>query len=105
MALHRMAKVEQLVGHEEAASCAMWSPSGRNAVTAGADGVVRLWVPESTPSDAARAAVLLCGAPVTALAWDGRADKILCANQATYKSFHIRLRVTYLLFGGMHLSA
>ena len=32
------AQVEQLVGHEEAACCAVWSPSGRNAVTAAADG-------------------------------------------------------------------
>ncbi|KAK9842513.1 hypothetical protein WJX81_003570 [Elliptochloris bilobata] len=70
-------QVEQLVGHEEAACCAVWSPSGRNAVTAAADGVVRIWAPESLPSDSARAAVLLCGATVTALAWDGRADKIL----------------------------
>lgn len=31
-------RVEQLVGHEEAACCAVWSPSGRNAVTAAADG-------------------------------------------------------------------
>ena len=31
-------QVEQLVGHEEAACCALWSPNGRNAVTAAADG-------------------------------------------------------------------
>ena len=31
-------RVEQLVGHEDAACCAVWSPSGRNAVTAAADG-------------------------------------------------------------------
>ncbi len=44
-------------------------------------GVVRIWAPASLPeADAARAAVLLTGAPVTALAWDARADKILCAR-------------------------
>lgn len=32
-------QVEQLMGHEEAACCAVWSPSGRNAVTAAADGM------------------------------------------------------------------
>ena len=46
--------------------------------SADAAGVVRIWAPESLAADAARGAVLLCGAPVTALAWDARADKIMC---------------------------
>lgn len=53
-------------------------------------GVVRIWAPGSLPSDGARAAVLLTGAPVTALAWDGRADKILCAPRAPRHSNALR---------------
>ena len=38
--------------------------------------MVRIWAPEGLAADGSRAAVLLCGAPVTALAWDARADKV-----------------------------
>jgi len=72
-------QVEKLEGHEAPIVAAAFSPSGQNVSTADRNGVVRIWAPESLGSLAARAAVLLTGAPVTSLAWDARADKIMCA--------------------------
>ena len=71
------AQTEQLEGHDAAVVAAAFSPGGQNVATADRDGVVRIWAPESLAADAARSAVLLTGAPVTALAWDARADKIM----------------------------
>lgn len=69
--------MEQLEGHDAAVVAAAFSPGGQNVATADRDGVVRIWAPESLAADTARSAVLLTGAPVTALAWDARADKIM----------------------------
>ena len=44
--------------------------------------MVRIWAPRCLGADDARAAVLLTGAPVTCLAWDARADKVMCASLA-----------------------
>ena len=43
---------------------------------------MRIWAPRCLGGDDARAAVLLTGAPVTCLAWDARADKVMCAAHA-----------------------
>ena len=61
---------------------AAFSPGGQNVATADRAGVVRIWAPESLAADDGRAAVLLTGAPVTALSWDTRADKIMYAPPA-----------------------
>lgn len=73
---------EELQGHEAPVVAAAFSPGGQNAATADRAGVVRIWAPACLGGDDARAAVLLTGAPVTCLAWDARADKVMCASRA-----------------------
>lgn len=72
-------QAEELAGHDAAVVAAAFSPGGQNMATADRDGVVRIWAPQSLAADAGRSATLLTGAPVSALAWDARADKIMCA--------------------------
>lgn len=64
-------------GHDAEVTCCSFSPDGRNAATAAADGVVRVWAPAELPgADANRTAMLQCGAPVSALTWDLRAGDV-----------------------------
>lgn len=71
---------EWLAGHQAPVTAMCWGPEGRNLATASSDGEVRVWAPTCLPtSDASRAAVQGCGAPVSCLAWDARADKVMCA--------------------------
>ncbi|KAK9818366.1 hypothetical protein WJX72_011380 [[Myrmecia] bisecta] len=72
-----VSRQEWLEGHEAALTCCCFSPSGCNVASASSDGVVRIWAPEGLQGDTSRAAVLLCGGAVTALAWDRRADKVV----------------------------
>lgn len=73
-------QAEELAGHEAAVVAAAFSPGGQNVATADREGVVHIWAPQSLAADAGRSAVLLTGAPVSALAWDARADKIMCGR-------------------------
>lgn len=72
------AVADVLRGHDAEVTCCSFSPDGRNAATAAADGVVRVWGPAVLPNaDVNRTAMLQCGAPVSALTWDLRAGKLL----------------------------
>ncbi|GLC41268.1 WD repeat-containing protein 91 [Pleodorina starrii] len=59
---------------------AQFSPGGgHNVATGAADGSVAIWsaTASSSASTSPREARLACGAPVTCVAWDARADKIM----------------------------
>ncbi|KAL0054014.1 hypothetical protein WJX82_002400 [Trebouxia sp. C0006] len=75
--LKSTASAEQLASHEQGITCCSFSPSGQNLATASSDGVVRISAPASLQGNASRAAVLNCGAPVSVVAWDQRADKVM----------------------------
>ena len=87
-----MAQAEELAGHDAAVVAAAFSPGGQNVATADRDGVVRIWAPQSLAADAGRSAVLLTGAPVSALAWDARADKIMCVLPRAHLPSDVEVR-------------
>ncbi|KAK9808419.1 hypothetical protein WJX73_002583 [Symbiochloris irregularis] len=69
---------EHLLGHDSAVHAMAYSADGGNLASGDAGGVVRIWAPyRPGRGNAERTAVLLCGAPVTALAWDTRTDKVM----------------------------
>ncbi|KAK9906425.1 hypothetical protein WJX75_001628 [Coccomyxa subellipsoidea] len=84
-------QAEELAGHDAAVVAAAFSPGGQNMATADRDGVVRIWAPQSLAADAGRSATLLTGAPVSALAWDARADKIMLVGTVGkgIKAWHV----------------
>lgn len=82
---------EVLRGHSAAITCCRFSPGGANLVSASGDGVVRVWAPHSTAGNAARAAVLQCAAPISALAWDARADKVANPPHCLLETPHVLL--------------
>ncbi|KAA6427061.1 MAG: hypothetical protein FRX49_02818, partial [Trebouxia sp. A1-2] len=75
--LNGTASAEQLASHEQGITCCSFSPSGQNLATASSDGVLRISAPTTLQGNASRAAVLNCGAPVSVVAWDQRADKVM----------------------------
>ncbi|CAL8462386.1 g1919 [Coccomyxa elongata] len=84
-------QAEELTGHDSAVVAAAFSPGGQNVATADRDGVVRIWAPQLLAADTGRSAVLLTGAPVSALAWDARADKIMLVGTVGkgIKAWHV----------------
>jgi hypothetical protein len=73
-----------------------FSPSGGNiaSVVAGSSSV-HIWSPAGLPGNAARAAVVGCGAPVTCVSWDSRADKLMligCAAGGGVRAWHADTR-------------
>lgn len=70
---------EWLQGHDKPVHALAFSADGSNLASGDAAGVVRIWAPVRRGGNAGRVAVLLCGAAVTALAWDARTDKVMCA--------------------------
>ncbi|GIL68049.1 hypothetical protein Vafri_21356 [Volvox africanus] len=77
-----------LHGRGSAVLAAQFSPgSGHNVATGAADGSVAIWSPttamgHSASSSSPREARLACGAAVTCVAWDARADKVMLVGTA-----------------------
>ncbi|GLI61036.1 hypothetical protein VaNZ11_003300 [Volvox africanus] len=77
-----------LHGRGSAVLAAQFSPgSGHNVATGAADGSVAIWSPttamvHSASSSSPREARLTCGAAVTCVAWDARADKVMLVGTA-----------------------
>jgi WD40 repeat protein len=77
------------------ASCVSFSPTGANVARATADGVVEIYTPVGLKGNASRHATVACGAPVTCVAWDLRADKLMligCSGGAGVRAWHADTR-------------
>ena len=70
-----------------------FSPDGANVASGSADGTARVWSPDLSAGTSAdsRSATISCGAPIQALEWDCRANKLLllASSYGTIKGWNV----------------
>lgn len=82
-------------GSRGGVSCVAFSPTGANVASACSQGVVAIWSPPGVLGNANRHASVACGCPVSCVAWDARADKLMligCSGAGGVRAWHADTR-------------